>query len=351
MLPERGGVSVELPPALAEAVEHLLADASPRDLARSSADLSARYREKRPRGLPVARSQADLLAYMAARLPATYAAVSGVLGAVQEQRPTWSPRSIIDLGAGPGTAIWSAAGRWPGIERAVAVEVEPKMLMLGRQLAQAGTHPAVRAATWIQADVAARADVVASTPDTASAQTADLGGPFDLVVLAYVLGELPPDRLVAAVARAAEATAPDGVTVIVEPGTPEGYGRIISARSQLLDSGGHVTAPCPHDDPCPIAENDWCHFSVRLSRTAGHRIAKGGALGYEDEKFAYVAVTNGPTAQAAARIIRHPQTRPRLIQLELCTPAGLVSRTVTKSERDGFRAARKAAWGDAWSGE
>ena len=91
---------------------------------------------------------------------------------------------------------------------------------------------------------------------------------------------------------------------------------------------------------------------MRLPRTASHRAAKGGALSYEDEKFAYVAVTNGETARVPARIIRHPHVRPRLIQLELCTSAsGLISRTVTKSDREGFRAARKAAWGDAWRDE
>jgi ribosomal protein RSM22 (predicted rRNA methylase) len=218
------------------------------------------------------------------------------------------------------------------------------MLALGRQLAQAATHPAVRAATWSQADVTATQDMT----------SADSVGAFDLVVLAYVLGELPPARLSHAVARAAAATAPDGLTLIVEPGTPEGYARVIDARQQLLSlpgHGRHVTAPCPHDAPCPIPENDWCHFAVRLPRTAGHRAAKGGALSYEDEKFAYVAVTNGETARVPARIIRHPQIRPRLIQLELCTRDGLAARTVTKSDRDGFRAARKAAWGDGWRGE
>ena len=240
-------MSAELPAALAEAVEQLLADTSPRDLSRVSADLSARYREKRPRGSPVARSQADLLAYVATRLPATYAAVSAALGAVSEQRPGWQPRSILDLGAGPGTVLWSATALWSSIDLAVAVEAELKMLALGRRLAEAATHPAVRAATWKQADVA--------TGDAAAS-----GGPYDLVVLAYVLGELPPARLSEAVTRAAAATAPDGVTMIpIEPGTPEGYARVIAARQQLLTPGRHVMAP-PHDAPCPIPETTGATF-------------------------------------------------------------------------------------------
>ena len=122
------------------------------------------------------------------------------------------------------------------------------MLALGRQLAQAATHPAVRATTWKHADVAA------SLPLLTAAD------PYDLVVLAYVLGELSPARLNEAVARAAAATAPDGQTLIVEPGTPEGDARVIAARQQLLTIGRHVTAPCHHDPPCPIPENDWCQL-------------------------------------------------------------------------------------------
>jgi ribosomal protein RSM22 (predicted rRNA methylase) len=333
-------MSVELPPALAEAVDELLVSVPPRDLVRASADLSARYREKRQRTAPVARSQLDRLAYLAVRLPATYAAVSAAVTAVQEQRPGWQPRSVLDLGAGPGTALWSAASRWPSIVRAAAVETEPGMLAVGRQLAEAAPDPAVRQATWKQADLA--------TLDTAALN--DLGGPFDLVILAYVLAELALARSESVLAGALPATAPDGLLLIVEPGTPDGFARARDARAQLLSLGGSVTAPCPHDTPCPIPDGDWCHFAVRLPRTAGHRAAKGGALGYEDEKFTYLAVSRTPTRRAAARVIRHPQSRPRLIQLALCTPAGLEMRTVAKSDRDGFRAARKAAWGDAWSG-
>lgn len=340
MLPHGYGkrpVSVQLPPALAEAIERRLADASPRDLARASAELSGRYREPRQHGAPVARSDADLLAYLATRMPATYAAVSSAVGAVQVQRPDWRPRSLLDLGAGPGTALWSAASRWPSIERVVAVESQPGMLAHGRALAEAGP-PAVRDATWRQADLAA----------FGATSLESLGGPFDVTMLAYVLGELPREATTKLLTSVLAATAIDGLLLLVEPGTPDGFARIREARTQLLAAGGHITAPCPHGAPCPIPADDWCHFSARLSRTATHRAAKGGALGYEDEKFAYVGVSPSPTLHATARVVRHPQIRPRLIQLTLCTAEGLKSWTVTKADRDGFRAARKANWGDVW---
>lgn len=327
----------DLPRELAEGVERLLEGVSARDLGRASRDLSEQYRQPRERRAPVARSRPEILAYAASRLPATYAAVSAVLREVRDLRPDWRPRTLLDLGAGPGTGLWSAAATWPSLERTVAVDAEDRMIALGQDLAMTAPHAAVRSAGWV------RASVADPPPD----------GPYDLVLLAYVLGELDAPGRDGAIERAAEATAePAGLTVIVEPGTPEGYARVLRARERLLQRGGSVIAPCPHNGPCPLASSDWCHFAVRLPRTAAHRAAKLADLGYEDEKFSYVAVSRQPaehtqlTEQAQARILRHPQIRPRLIRLELCTPDGLKSAIVTKRDRERFRLARKARWGE-----
>lgn len=45
---------------------------------------------------------------MAARMPACYAAVYKVLEEVSVRLPTFTPESMLDFGAGPGTAIWAA---------------------------------------------------------------------------------------------------------------------------------------------------------------------------------------------------------------------------------------------------
>jgi ribosomal protein RSM22 (predicted rRNA methylase) len=330
-------VTPDLPRELSEAVERLLEHVPARELTRASAELTAKYREKRERRAPVARTPVEMQAYLAARMPATYAAVSAALDAAREQRPSWSPRTLLDLGSGPGTAIWSAGAIWPSLEYATAVEAEGRMLELGQALARSAGQSAmgalVRGATWTRSSVTDPAH----------------GGPYDLVIMAYVLSELDAQARDRAVTRAAEATAsPDGLTVIVEPGTPEGYARILRARELLIAAGGSVTAPCPHDAACPLAGDDWCHMAVRLARTVAHRAAKGAALGYEDEKFSYVAVSKQPAARAAARVLRHPQIRPRLIQLELCTTAGLKSVSVTKRDREGFRQARKVRWGESF---
>ncbi len=86
--------------------------------------------------------------------------------------------------------------------------------------------------------------------------------------------------------------------LVVEPGTPAGYARILALRTQLIASGAHVAAPCPHDDKCPLTAPDWCHFTQRLPRSRAHQQLKGAELAFEDEKFAYVALTRAPVAAA-----------------------------------------------------
>ncbi|MFV2120793.1 small ribosomal subunit Rsm22 family protein, partial [Streptomyces sp. Act-28] len=171
--------------------------------------------------------------------------------------------------------------------------------------------------------------------------------PADLVTVSYVLKELTPGDRAALVAAAARAA---GAVLIVEPGTPDGYERIIAARDQLIGAGLRVAAPCPHSAACPIEPGaDWCHFSARVSRSSLHRQVKGGSLAYEDEKFAYVAAVRFPVEPAAARVVRRPQIRKGQVLLDLCTEReGLRRDTVTKRHGALYREARDAEWGDAW---
>ena len=171
----------------------------------------------------------------------------------------------------------------------------------------------------------------------------------DLVVVSYLLGELAEPLQGPAVDAAVAAAS--RLVLVVEPGTPRGYAAVLAARSRLTDAGWHVLAPCPQDGACPVAARpgDWCHFAVRLDRSALHRRIKGGRLGHEDEKFSYVVATRDPLPRAAARVLRHPVTRKGLVQLEVCDSAGSAERVVvTRRDPIAYRAARDVAWGDSW---
>jgi ribosomal protein RSM22 (predicted rRNA methylase) len=244
-----------------------------------------------------------------------------VLGEAAVRMPGFAPASQLDVGAGPGTAFWAAADVWPSIRERVAVEAVPEMARLGREL---GTD-----ADWLEG----------RAPDAVPA------GPLDLVTVSYLLGELPEAGRRETVERAWGAAA--GALAVVEPGTTAGYERVLAARELLLAQGGTVVAPCPHDRACPLAgSGDWCHFAVRVARTGAHRAAKRAQLGHEDEKLSYIVVAREPVAQAAARVLRHPQLRSGHVLLELCTPAGLRRETVSKRDRDRYRRARTISWGE-----
>ena len=315
-------LTAPLPEALEQALAALGgADAS---RARASADLTQRYRSGGA-SAPVARTRADALAYAAARLPATYAATRIALAELALRAPWFQPATQLDLGSGPGTALWAARETWPSLDTTTAIEAEAEMRALARELGGFELVPG---------------DLPAAVPPAA----------HDLVTAGYVLAELGPAAFAATLDRAWGATS--GALVIVEPGTPAGYERVLAARDRLVAAGGTVIAPCPHDGICPLAaiEGEWCHFAVRVARSHAHRTAKRAQRGHEDEKFAYVAIARRAGDPADARVLRHPQIRPGHVLLELCTRDGRRLETVSKRDGRRYREARKLDWGSAFAG-
>jgi ribosomal protein RSM22 (predicted rRNA methylase) len=135
--------------------------------------------------------------------------------------------------------------------------------------------------------------------------------------------------------------------LIVEPGTPAGWQRILDARDLLLKQGAHLIAPCPHAQSCPLLAPDWCHFSRRVSRSRAHLQAKGAEVPWEDEKFSYLAVSRNSAALPAARIIASPRAGSGKIELKLCQSDGQARAVlVTKREGDRYKKARRLGWGD-----
>ncbi|MGC4996273.1 small ribosomal subunit Rsm22 family protein [Streptomyces sp. DT195] len=301
----------------------------PRQAASAVERLIANYRGDTPTNAPILRDRADVAAYAAYRMPATFEAVCSALEAFADAVPEWVPGSHVDVGGGTGAATWAVAATWGGERPVTVLDWAEPALALGREIA--GAHPVLRGAEWRRARIGAALELPAT----------------DLVTVSYVLNELSgPDR--AALVDTAAAAARS--VVIVEAGTPAGYERIIEARDRLIAAGFRVAAPCPHSAPCPIVPGtDWCHFAARVSRSSLHRQVKGGSLAYEDEKFSYVAATRLPADPAPARVVRRPQIRKGQVLLDLCEADDRLSRTtVTKRHGDLYKAARDAEWGDAW---
>ncbi|MFE6284234.1 small ribosomal subunit Rsm22 family protein [Streptomyces sp. NPDC057877] len=315
--------------ALRDSLAGLLDGLPPRQAGQAVERLIASYRGRTPTDAPILRDRADVVAYAAYRMPATFAAVRSALAEFAAAVPEWAPGRQVDVGGGTGAAVWAAGAVWPGARPVTVLDWAEPALALGREIAAA--QPDLRDVQWQRSRIGA-ALTIEST---------------DLITVSYVLNELTaPDRtaVVDAAARAAQAV------VIVEPGTPDGYTRVIEARDRLLAAGFHIAAPCPHGAACPIVPGtDWCHFAARVSRSSLHRQVKGGSLAYEDEKFSYVAATRFPPVPAASRVVRKPQIRKGQVLLDLCEHEPALGRTtVTKRHGPLYKAARDADWGDAW---
>ncbi|SDK03041.1 small ribosomal subunit Rsm22 family protein [Streptomyces indicus] len=324
-------MNAPLPPAdlLRTALADLLDGLPPKQAAQAVERLIANYRGRTPTDAPVLRDRSDVAAYAAYRMPATFEAVRGALDALADAAPGWAPARHTDIGGGTGAATWAVSATWPEPRPVTVLDWAEPALALGRELA--GSHPLLSAAEWRKARIG-------------SALALD---ETDLVTISYVLGELTAEDRTAVVAAAAGAAQ---AVVVVEPGTPDGYTRIIEARDALIAAGFSIAAPCPHSAACPIEPGrDWCHFSARVSRSSLHRKVKGGSLPYEDEKFAYVAAVRFPAEPAPNRVVRKPQIRKGQVLLDLCTAEEALGReTVTKRHGALYKAARDAEWGDPW---
>lgn len=326
-------MAAELPAALRTAVERELAGASRRDLAQRTASTTQAYREGRGSSA-VIKGRDDALAYALARMPATYAACARVFDETARLAPAFAPRSLLDAGCGPGTGSWAARETWSALDDIAWLDASAPFLDLAKRLA----GDALEA-------VANRGDLTV--------------GPFpraDLVLASYALAEIPTASQAQVVANLWAAT--EGVLVIVEPGTPAGYARLLGVRDQLIAAGAVILAPCPHQAACPLTAPDrrlqgfpgWCHFAVRLPRSRDHKLAKGADAPFEDEKFSYlVAARPGVTAEPRTpRVLARPKAGKPGIDLKLCTEAGaLEHRFVARRDKPAHAVARRLDWGDA----
>ncbi|KQZ94282.1 methyltransferase type 11 [Mesorhizobium sp. Root157] len=318
---------MELPAQLRQAVDELLENTPLNTIKTAAKTLSERYRAETRDGRLHMGEDLAVKAYLATRLPATYAAVRASLDAIGETRPDWTPASLLDIGAGPGTVLWAVADAWPVLERATLLEASTAARRTGERLAGLLALPT----DWKSGD---------ATIDMAELPAADL------VAAAYVLDEIVPSALPKLIERLWQLST--DTLLIVEPGTPAGWERVMAARAQLITAGAHILAPCPHQRPCPLAAPDWCHFARRVARSRLHRLAKDADVPWEDEKFVYLAATRQPVAPPGPRVLAPPRAGSGKVDLKLCGLDGQASqRLFTKRDGDAFKRARRVDWGDA----
>ena len=312
-----------IPSELKAAIDRYLAENSAGSLVEKTSRMSERYRQGGGSD-----SALDFSAYLVARLPATYAALTFCLAELAERRPEFSPRTLLDAGSGPGTVAWAATAAYPGISAVTFLDNNLPFLKLASSLAAQGGHVALQAARALNADLG-------NLPGEASA---------DLVIAAYALAEMPLAKTretAIALWKACENT-----LLVIEPGTPQGFARIHDVRVALLAEGAHLIAPCSHENSCPMQPPDWCHFSVRLARRREHMHAKKATVPFEDEKFSYLIAARQPGVLQGSRILSPPAESKADIKFKLCTRNGLTQPSIARRDKAEYKRVRKLDWGD-----
>ena len=314
---------MDIPEGLKDSINRLLSENKVSNIIENAQTISNRYRKNDGKGKRLLTNESEAVSYVISRMPATYAAVYSVFKQIlvnYNEKMT----SLLDVGAGTGTGTW-AVNEIENMSQITCLEREKSMSNIGKKLMK---NTALDNVQWksyniLQDEIAEKADIVLTS---------------------YMINELPEQKRENAVLKLWQAT--NKLMVVIEPGTPEGFKNILNIRNLIKEQGGYIVAPCCCNGECPIKENDWCAFYARVARSSIHRQAKGGNLGYEDEKFSYIAFSKTPVEITGERILRHPQINSGFVKVKLCTADGIQEKTYSKKDGEIYKKIKKLDAGE-----
>lgn len=257
-------------------------------------------------------------------MPATYGAVHKSIEKTFELN-TYEIDEVLDVGSGTGTATWACFEHF-GNKKYTCLEREKSMIEVGKMLME--NHQYLKDTEWIEFD----------------ASKENLNRTADLVICSYMINELNKDIVEKIVKQLWDAT--KKVLVIIEPGTPHGFSNIKNIRDIVLKKGGNIIAPCTHQCECKIPQDDWCGFSCRVQRSKIHKKLKEGTVGFEDEKFSYIAFSKNEAKRAENRILRHPIINKGYSEFKVCTSDGIKSIKLSKKDGQIYKNSKKKNAGD-----
>ena len=312
---------MDIPQELKEKIEKI-SNIGHMKIIEESQSISKKYRENDGKGKKIVTKQSEAIAYAISRMPSTYCAVySSISQCLKNYKQ--DIKTVLDIGAGTGAATWALTSLI-NVEQITCLEREKEMRKIGKLLMEQSL-PQVE---WKEIDLCKD----------------EINEKADMVISSYVINELTEENRQKAIAKMWNATR--GILVIIEPGTPEGFSHILEARKILLKEGADIVAPCTHNGECLIGENDWCSFYTRVARSKMHKQAKKGELGYEDEKFSYIAFSKTPINKYDAVVLRHPQIATGHVKVKLCTQNGIEERTYTKKDKEIYKKIKKLNAGE-----
>ncbi|KAF8940800.1 37S ribosomal protein S22 [Dissophora ornata] len=251
----------------------------------------------------------ESIAYIAAMASTTYSAIKNVLEEVNRRVPDLQPRTFLDFGTGPGTAIWAANEVWETPLKYTGIDASLAMLETAEEILEV---------------MSSRGAPICNVTLKPFMSHGSQDAKHDVVMSAFALSELTTPALRKSTLEHLWDSTND-MLILIDRGTPSGFKILAEAREQILgldadrfkvkpkyDAYGnqlpeeepqarepaHVLAPCPHDKICPIyaslsRETQWCHFSQKVQRPDFLRKTKHSKENFEDSKYTYVVLRKG----------------------------------------------------------
>ena len=326
-LSQESGI-VDVSAAFEAAIEHELGDARRQDLRGPASVLSERYRsgEETDDSHGFAPGQLQRLPGDAGSRPRSQRPAECWPSSAR-CRPAWAPQSILDLGAGPGTATWAAVAVFPSIEHAELVEREPDMAALGVRLARSGAADLLADAVWtigrrLPGHMSKQRPGCRRVRSRGAGRRAGAPG-----ARALVGGD--PRR-----AGTRRARHPGGLRTA--PGR--------QASAHLLGRAGDC--PLPARRPLP-------HGGLRLvsfRRAPGAVEPAPGAEGSTARIRGREVLLSGRVGEPAPRtrspVGASPRPHKGHVRVWLCETGGLGERVISRSNGEIYGRARRARWGD-----
>lgn len=173
----------------------------------------------------------ETFAYISSQLPFMLAPLQNVFAEIARRIPGFAPKSMLDFGSGPGTAIIAAQSHWnSSLNEIMAVDVSQAMLEISAEIIK--EHPGL-------ADRVEWRRYMAMNPNRPK---------YNLVVSSMVLSELSDDHLrLQSVDHLWQQT--DDILVLIDRGNAEGFRILRNARDWLIKNAKtlntklHVVAP------------------------------------------------------------------------------------------------------------
>ena len=303
-----------LPQWLQDKVNGLYQALDKKTLVETRENLTNRYKNQTGQNKSLIESKTDSMLYAISRMPATFSVVYTLVRDLANQGAICDVSSVLDIGSGTGAGYFALKELDESLEIDL-VERDRNMVEIFKTL----TDGAV--------------DV-----NVADASTYVAEKPADLVMTSYVLSEMTEDVRNRTFDNLAKSS--NKYVLVIDTGTPKTYADMMKLKDYARKIGWNVVAPCMAEK-CPL-KDDYCQFYARVERSSLHKLAKGGSLSYEDEKYFYLLFSKEVVNGEGARVIRRPMIKENNISLVLCSKEGVESKMFTKKNKELFKKAKKA---------